>query len=495
MKQLITILLALLNLGIYCQIQRIDPHMGDQIKTGFHRDWSITNDTTYDVNFYHIDIEIAVDSSYISGNVHFGISSLIEGFNTLRLDLDNAFSIDSIAGPVSNYSFTNRVVTVNLNSTYNTGEAVSFTVYYHGAAVMAGGYKGLRYETHDGDEPIIATLSTPYLAHTWWPCKDGTGDKADSTFIDITIKDTVISSVPVVAISNGILETVETNAGKKTFKWRHKYPAVPYYIMAAISNYVHFQQNYSDTSSNFPIDYYVFASHLATAQQGVADLPDAMGFFSEKYGPYPFREEKYGMTQLGFYGAIENQTNTIQNSLGTNWFYVSVHELAHMWFADMITCDTWHHGWVNEGFASYSEALYNEHVNGFSSYKDYMVDFEYYDPGTLYMYDVSDPFSVFQPIIYRKGAYFLHMLRGVLGDSTFFDAVYNYASDSSFIYGLATTEDFQTVCENTSGQDLEYFFDQWIYDEFYPVYEYYYEQNQASGMLEIMIQQTQGNNG
>jgi len=140
--------------------------------------------------------------------------------------------------------------------------------------------------------------------------------------------------------------------------------------MIAISNYKHFQQVFKGEDYNFPIDYYVFNSHLSESKEGVAELPEVMAFFTEIFGRYPFYKEKYGMTEIGFYGAIENQTNTITNNMFKS-FNISVHELAHQWFGDMITCETWNHGWLNEGFASYAVALYVEHKYGFEEYKKY----------------------------------------------------------------------------------------------------------------------------
>ena len=204
--------------------------------------------------------------------------------------------------------------------------------------------------------------------------------------------------------------------------------------------------------------------------------------------------KKYGMTQMGFYGAIENQTNTIQNSLSNNWFMISVHELSHMWFGDMITCASWHHGWLNEGFATYSEALYAEHSGGFTYYKNYLSTLKFMGGGTVYLQNTSDPFQIFLPIIYDKGAWVLHMLRGVLGDNIFFNAISQYTSDPRFRYDHASTEDFKDVCETVSGMDLDFFFDQWIYDEYYPVYTYGYEQDLLTNNLALQINQTQGQN-
>lgn len=494
MKFIILPILLLSGLLSYSQ-NRINPHEvnGYGLRGGL--DLTLANDTTYDVRFYHLDLEIAVGFPYLSGSVGYILKSNIDGLNSLQLDLDDAFSIDSVSSPATGYSFSENVLTVYFEEEYDTGDLITFRVHYRGAPVLAGGYKGLRYETHDGGEPIIASLSTPWLAHTWWPCKDGTGDKADSTYIDITIKDTTVNSFPLIAVSNGRLEGVQTANGKKTFQWRHRYPAVPYYLMVAISNYNHFQQTFSGPGYDFPIDYYVFDSHLVDAQTGMAPMPGVMGFFTEIFGPYPFSLEKYAMTQLGFYGGIENQTNTIVNKMSTQWFYTAVHELAHQWFADMITCRTWHHGWVNEGFASYAEALYAEHTSGFEAYQDYMANFEFFEEGTLYMSDISNPFTIFQTIIYDKGAYVLHMLRGVLGDDAFFDAIRSYATDAAFQYGHATTEDFQSVCEDVSGADLDYFFEQWVYDERYPVYSYNYVYHPATGGLDLAVVQTQGSFG
>ena len=482
-----------LSISLISNSQRINPHAYDinnELKDILETGADLSNDTTINIVNYHIDVAIALDSAYISGNVTIGLVSLVDNLTSFKLDLDSAYMIDSISAPAVSHSFNSNIIEIVLGQAIPSGEYFEVSIYYKGVPVLAGGYKGLRYETHTNDEIIIATLSTPYLAHTWWPCKDGTQDKADSVFVDITIKDSIIAGIPVIALSNGILDTVISENGENTFCWKHRYPVVPYYVMAAISNYTFFDQEFIGEGYSFPIDYYVFESHFNEAVEGVALMPEAIMFFTEKFGPYPFRDEKYGMTQLGYYGAIENQTNTITNNMSTSWFFVSVHELAHMWFADMITCNTWHHGWLNEGFATYSEALFSEYK--YDNYHQYVKQFEYYQSGTVYLEDVSNPFTVFQPIIYRKGAYVLHMLRGVLGDEVFFDIIYDYANDSAFMYGLATTEQFRAVCEDISGTDLDYFFDQWIYDEWYPMYYYNYTYENAANQLHIAINQVQG---
>ncbi|NOX47856.1 MAG: T9SS type A sorting domain-containing protein [Chlorobi bacterium] len=448
-------------------------------------------DTNIDVKFYHLDIEIGVASPYIEGSVVIRFTPVAEGLNSLHLNLNSALTVDSISAPSESFYQDNDEIVIQLETNYSPGDLIDLQVYYHGVPVMAGGYKGLRYESHGSGEPIIATLSTPYLAHYWYPCKDGPEDKPDSVYVDITIPELTYNGIELMAVSNGVLENVIDNGDTKTFEWRHRYPIVTYYVMAAISNYVEFQEQFNGTGGeSYPLIYYVFDEDLAQSQLGVQEMPDAIQFFSDTYGVYPFSNEKYGMTQLGFYGAIENQTNTITNNMKPSWIYISVHELAHMWFGDNITCSDWHHAWLNEGFATYSEALWEEHKYGFNAYKAYISNEEYWNAGTLYLENAQDTFNIFQSIIYSKGSYTLHMLRGVLGDDLFFEALHDYASNPQFMYGNATTEDLQETFENTSGMELGFFFDQWVYDERYPKYFYNYYQN-GDNELNLVIYQGQ----
>ncbi len=447
-------------------------------------------DANIDVKFYELDVEIAIDSAYIIGHVLCRFTPTVEGLEELHLDLNGALTVTSISEPSTSFSQENDQITIQLDQTYNPGDIIDINISYHGKPKLAGGYKGLRYETHGSNEPVIATLSTPFVAHYWYPCKDGPEDKADSAYINITIEDREVNGIHLMAVSNGQLELESTSGNKKTFYWRHRYPIVTYYIMVAISNYVHFEDEFEfEEGETMPLDYYAFNEDLEEQQLGVVDMPEAIGLFNNKFGQYPFSNEKYGMTQLGYYGAIENQTNTITNSMEPAWFMTSVHELAHMWFGDMITCETWNHAWINEGFATYSEALWAEHDGGFNAYKSYMNNLQYFDDGTIYLENPLDTFNVFTAIIYYKGAWALHMLRGVVGDELFFESLNNYATNPDFMYQTASTEDLQNVFETTCNIDLDYYFDQWIYDEYYPIYHYNFVQ--LSNKLYVMLYQAQ----
>lgn len=452
---------------------------------------TVKGDENIDVKFYYIQIDVGVPDPYIAGDVTIRFEPVVNDLNSVMISLNSALTVDAISEPCQSFYQDNDVIMITFNQSFNPGDLVDLTITYQGVPVMAGGYKGMRYETHDGDEPIIATLSTPYLAHYWYPCKDGPQDKPDSVYVDISVPAISYGGIELIGVSNGVLENIIDLGTVKTFQWRHRYPIVTYYVMAAISNYVHFQDDFNGTGGeSFPLDYYVFESHFNQAQAGVAELPEAIQFFSDIFGTYPFSNEKYGMTQLGFYGAIENQTNTIQNNLSSSWFYTTVHELGHMWFGDMITLESWNHCWLNEGFATYSEALWDEHKYGFETYKDHMEGNEYWNGGTLYLQNAADTFNTFQSIFYSKGAYTVHMLRGVLGDELFFDALLDYTQNPQFQYKNASTEDLQESFENSSGLDLEYFFEQWVYDAYWPLYGYNFAQNDNYD-VNLLIEQQQ----
>jgi hypothetical protein len=195
-----------------------------------------------------------------------------------------------------------------------------------------------------------------------------------------------------------------------------------------------------------------------------------LSYFSEKFGEYPFIKEKYGHAMFGFGGGMEHQT---VSSMGTFFEDLVVHELAHQWYGDKVTCATWSDIFMNEAFASYAEALWQEHKNGKDAYKKFMADYMFSARNTqepIYIRNIKDESLIFDyNLTYAKGAVVLHMLRGVLGDKGFFEVLKSF-QQSGFAYGVATVNDFRLFVEKTTGQNLKYFFDQWIYDSGFPGY-------------------------
>jgi aminopeptidase N len=449
----------------------------------------------FDSRHAQIDIEIHISTETIYATVQTQFQSLVDGLAEITLDFDDALTIDSVYVNGQSYTLIGETLTVQLDRAYNTGETFSIATAYHGQPRVVNGLKGLRFEHHQGI-PIVATLCTPFLAHTWWPCVDGPADKLDSVHLRITIPDTSYAGYPLYAASNGrLIGITYPSQGWVTFEWHENYPIVPYYVSLAVSNYRIFSHFYHHDADSMAVPYYVFPEHYSTAQGTFAETVDMITFFANRFGEYPFVNEKYSMAEIGFYGAIEKQTKTIMGGVSSGWYMTVCHELSHMWFGDMISPTSWHHCWINEGFATYCEALWWEEKYGTAEYHSYMDDLKYWQGGTIYLEDITDPFQIFLQICYDKGAWVLHMLRHAVGDSTFFDIVRTYATDPRFMYKNASTEDFQEVSELVSGKDLAAFFDQWIYDEYYPRYLYWWSSLPAQRgryQVTVGIRQTQG---
>jgi aminopeptidase N len=215
--------------------------------------------------------------------------------------------------------------------------------------------------------------------------------------------------------------------------------------------------------------------------------------YSGLFGLYPFIEEKYGMAEFGWAGGMEHQTCT---SMGAGVFagsgrddWIVAHELAHQWFGDLVTPAQWADVWLNEGFATYGQVLWVEHIAGADSVREYMQG-PIWRPTSGFRGPVYDPDALFNSTVYYKGAWVLHMLRHVMGDASFFDAIREYASDESFAYKTATTADLQGICESHYGGSLSWFFDEWVYGEGEPSYAYYWA-GAGSERIDLTIDQAQ----
>ncbi|MCP4703556.1 MAG: M1 family metallopeptidase, partial [candidate division Zixibacteria bacterium] len=258
-----------------------------------------------------------------------------------------------------------------------------------------------------------------------------------------------------------------------------------YIVALAISEYTVWSDwyHYGDNDS-MEIVNHVYPDLYEDTFDPLSVTPNAMEILSDLYCQYPFINEKYGHAHWECHSAMEHQTctSTSYTTWGTS-LPVVIHELAHQWFGDMITCRSWHDLWLNEGFASYSEALYYEAMYGVESFRNYMTDMEYFDDRSVYVYDTTDANEVFDIVVYDKGAWVCHMLRYVVGDDAFFNFLHEYAN-SQYKYGSLTTEEFIDFIENSTGDDLTEFFNDWVYDILYPVYakQTYVEPDLSDGM-------------
>lgn len=359
-------------------------------------------------------------------------------------------------------------------------------IKYNGRPKRAG-FDGFVFGEVNGTN-LIYNISEPTYAPTWFACDD---DPADKAFLDIEIT----NDAQFVTVSNGILESVKNIDDKKTYHYKTVYPISTYLVAVYSAPYITYNDVYTglDGKDSMQIDYYVLPEHLEQAKVDFAGHPDMIKVFSELFGEYPFIKEKYGVAEfLWNFGAMENQTITGigYNFLNGNDFFKDtyVHELAHHWWGNSVSPKSWKDIWLNEGFATYCEALYAEAKFGKKALISKMMSkFSEHFRGTLYA-----PKDLFGETVYDKGAWALHMLRFEIGDSSFFKTLRNYYS--LYKYSNASVEDFKTVCENTSGKNLDKFFDQWIYtgDEI-PECDYFYsiENNDGKTLCNLNIKQTQ----
>jgi aminopeptidase N len=427
------------------------------------------SDLNIDVTYYKLNLTLTTSPQYLRGVVTVKARSTATNLTSVVLDLNSVMTVDSVKSGTTKLFFAQQpsIVTITLDRSYGIGELITLDIYY-GGVPSSTGFGTFTFSSHAA-EPWVYTLSEPYGAKDWWPCKDHPTDKADSVDIWVTVDSTLKVG------SNGKLIGVISNTdGTKTYRWAERYPISTYLVSLAISNYAEFTNwwRYTQTDS-MPVLHYVLPEHLANALANLPRTVDMLQIYSNAYGRYPFINEKYGHSEFGWGGGMEHQTMT---SLSGFSEALVAHELAHQWFGDMITCATWPNIWLNEGFATYSVAVYYEGKYGAPAYWSYInsqMNSAKSASGSVYVQDTLNLNTLFSnSLVYAKGATVLHMLRHVLGDSVFFHALRTYAADPRYRFGVATTENFRHVCEDVSGKQLGYFFDEWIYGQGYPQYQY-----------------------
>ena len=438
-----------------------------------------------DVSYYRINIDIDLEIEQISGAVVVNGSVGIDQPDSIQLDFSDQMVVDSIKYYGEEWPFEHLNDKINIpvpDATIPEGYDFSIEVFYHGEPPSTG-FGSFNFDEHMNIDHVW-TLSEPYGSRDWWPCKDDPSDKADSADIIIIVPNDQI------AVSNGVLvDEEDMGDGRKKYHWSERYPICTYLVSIASYPYTVWYDEYIGLNGDtLPLEYYVYPDHYDLVYDNYLLTKNMMEVFADKFGEYPFMGEKYGHAEFGRGGGMEHQTIT---SLGGYSQWLIAHELGHQWWGDLITCASFHHIWLNEGFARFSEALWEEAHNGVEAYKNYWLSHSYYGSGTVYVEEPNTASQIFNGnLTYNKAGWVVHMLRGVMGDSLFFETLKSYGSNDSLAYSAATTEDFQLVCEDISGLDLEDFFQQWIYNDYYPRYALYWEMQDTDELI-VKIEQTQ----
>ncbi len=436
------------------------------------------NQLNYDVKYYGLNLNINPANRYINGNVKITLKALAS-IDKVELNLTKDFIIDSIFNGLkrSAFVYSGDMLTVNLDKSLQQNDIIELSIYYQGYPGSSG-FGSFGCSDVNGKK-LVWTLSEPFGARDWWPCKDYPYDKADSADINITIPKEMIVA------SNGTLRNTVVDGNNKTYYWHEGYPISTYLISATAYEYNTFSNYYKYTpTDSMEIQYFTVMDKFNPRYEQYELVPKMIKIFSDMYGQYPFINEKYGQAEFPWGGGMEHQTCT---SLGSFGEIILAHELSHQWWGDMITCKDFHNIWLNEGFATYSEALYAEKAYGKSNYFSEMRGTKYMGNGTIYVDDLTNISRVFSSdLTYNKASWVLHMLRHTVGDDIFFNILKKYYK-SIHQYDAVNTEEFRKICEAEYGKDLNWFFHEWIYEEFYPQYQYQYSKIKNGNNTDIKL--------
>ncbi|MGM0497126.1 MAG: M1 family aminopeptidase [Bacteroidota bacterium] len=444
----------------------------------------------YDVKFYHLDIEASNESDLIEGNVLIKTKVKTDELNQFGIELVNSLTVDSVIinGKNSNFEHNDNLLEVELGTTFSSGDNLDARVYYNGETGS-----GMRKETDSKwGKDVNYTLSESFHAKDWFPSKEVLTDKADSAYIYVTTDENLKVG------SNGILKGIDSLDNEKVrYRWETSHPINYYLISVAIGDFLEY--SYYMTSGEGDSDSLLIQNFLYDEQEclnenkNVIDqTADFIALLNDKYGPYPFKDEKYGHCMAPFGGAMEHQT---MSTMGYFDFGITIHELAHQWFGDYVTCADWQDIWINEGFASYTEYLGEEFLHDQESADAWMKDAHDYilseKGGSVY---VPESYKEFESRIfdyrltYKKGAAIVHQIRFELNnDSVFFKTLRNFLSE--YADSAATGEDFREVLEQTSGKDFSDFFDQWYYGEGHPIIQTEVVRPENSDSVSLVVKQ------
>ena len=458
------------------------------------------NTQNYDVTYSKLEFTVDPSVYNINGKVTTTFKAMSD-MTTVTFDFyktSSPFTISSVKINGSNAPFVHtsgHELVITLPSTLTTGNSAIVEIIYSGAP--SSGEQAFTATTHGSGlsaKPVIYTLSEPYGARDWWPCKQDLNDKIDAIDVYITAPSTYVS------VSNGLKQSETINGANKTTHFKHNYPIAAYLVAIAVTNYTVKNSgtaggNGIPASPTFPvIDYIYPESDTPANATNLARTVPILNYYETKIGPYAFNTEKYGHAQFGWGGGMEHTTVSFMNSFGRS---LVAHEMAHQWFGDKITCGSWKDIWLNEGITEYMSGTVVEFFDGAASFNSWKASkissITSTATGNLYLYDsqLADVNRIFSSqMTYNKGSMVTHMLRYKMGDANFFQALRNYLNNPLYAYKYATTPQFQAQLEAVYGSSLQEFFDDWVYKEGYPIYTIT-ASNSGINQATVQINQTQ----
>jgi len=431
-----------------------------------------TYEHNYDVINYKLVQNIDVTNKTIIASTYITVESEVNNLNKISFDF-YGMTIDGIYrnGISLTYSVNTQdeYITINLDKTFNIGEKFTIQIDYHGRPVDGVSFSG----------NYIFSSTEPDGSHYWFPCYDDPSDKADTSETIITVPDNYY-----VASNGKLIEVLQNQSeGIKTYHWFESHPIATYLISIACYPYIIVDGQYH----GMPCLGYVDPTMKDKAIVSLQHQDDMLECYYERFGiEFPFIDEKYANAGVPMSGGMENQTCTAMGNIFFNGYnnydWIFAHESAHSWWGDSITCGTWKDIWLNEGFATYCDALFAEWFSGWDAFYKRMQSFKqaYFSEDAKHRYSIYDPEDMWNATVYEKGAWVLHMLRHVMGDDKFFSMMHDYGE--TYKYKTAITSEFEEKAREHYGSDLDWFFTEWVYKAGYPEYEWDWWQESAESM-------------
>jgi aminopeptidase N len=450
-------------------------------------------DRAFDVRHYRIEVGFDETKKMVSGTTTITLVPFAPTLSTIALDAEKMdVASVTLGGTSLKFEVTPKKLLISLNRSYSYRDTLSLAIRYSCTPT-----RGLYFTQPDSGYPDkpwqIWSQGEDMDNHFWFPCHDFPNDFATSEVI-ATVKNTYQ------ALSNGRLLSVKEDKAKKTrtFHWSQEIPHASYLITLAAGEYAVLK----DKAGNVPLEYWVYPRHVEDAKVCFARTPEMVRWFGEITGyPYPWAKYAQVLIKDFIVGGMENTSATSLADESTVYDArarvddspnsLIAHELAHQWWGDAVTAKDWRHLWLNESFASYFDPLWFEHDLGRDEFDVIMYNAQ--QAGIT-----SDKTQGRRPIvsvgsfganIYPRGASVLHMLRFVLGDNLFWRGIHHYITKHQ--HTPVETNDLKVAFEEATGQNLYWFFDEWVYKAGYPVFDLSTAWNDSAKTVALTVRQTQ----
>lgn len=453
------------------------------------------------IDLLHTHIEVALDPAIVkvAGEVTITFSPIVPALRHLELDAARLTieSVEDDAGRKLDFTVEESGFTVDLGRDLPAGDTSSVTIAYSGSPTM--GLYFIPWVPQDPDKiPMIWSQGEAEENRYWFPGYDYPNDKGTTSM-------SVKTPRPNVVVSNGRMIKLDENSdGTRTFHWACGVPNSTYLIAVAVGQ---FDSLVETSSSGVRCVYYCRKGMGDWLAASMGETPNMIDFFEKATGVhFPYEQYAQVMVTDFIHGGMENagmtiNTETTLHSARSHEFYrhrtnsLLAHELAHQWFGDLVTLNDWPEAWLNEGFASYFEDLWIEDRWGKDRFQLSMRNSQRSGIGAArtrrstvhHRYVHTD--DLFSSYAYSRGAAVLHMIRGLLGDSLWWASVNRYVTDN--YAKTVETVDLKRAIETTTGREMDWFFDQWIYHGGHPELSVTTEYNDSQGMLTVEVEQTQ----